>query len=210
MSLNDTKKTNDNIIEDEVLENNNNNEAGTENNTEECNSAEKEKSTAENEGAKVINDELKSLKGQLEAKSRKCDEYMDLLQRKAAEFDNYKKRTIKEKESLYSDAVADAVSSFLPVADNMERALLACSKEGDISSLREGVEMTFKQLNEVFKNFGVEEIKSVGKKFDPNVHNAVMHIEDDTYGDNEVIEEFQKGYKVKDKVIRYSMVKVAN
>lgn len=162
------------------------------------------------EDADTTTSELESVKAQLDEKSRKCEEYMGMLQRAAAEFDNYKKRTAREKEALYSEAVGDAVASFLPVVDNMERALDACSTEADSQSLREGVEMIFKQLKEVMKNLGVEEIKSKGEAFDPNLHNAVMHIEDEAYGENEIVEEFQKGYKIKDKVLRHSMVKVAN
>lgn len=158
----------------------------------------------------TCNLELDSLKNQLDEKNKQCAEYIDKLQRTAAEFDNYKKRTAKEKEALYSEAQGDAISEFLPVVDNMERALEACGKEGDVQSLREGVEMIYKQLKEIMKNLGVEEIKSRGEKFNPNLHNAVMHIDDDSYGESEIIDEFQKGYKMKDKVLRYSMVKVAN
>jgi len=97
------------------------------------------------------------------------------------------------------------------VADNLDRALKACQSENlDFNALKEGVEMVIRQFNEILNKLGVVEIKAVGEKFDPNMHNAVMHIEDDTVGENTIVEEFQKGYMFRDKVIRYSMVKVAN
>ncbi|MCX7842682.1 MAG: nucleotide exchange factor GrpE [Clostridia bacterium] len=154
-------------------------------------------------------DSVESLKEQLEAKSKKCDEYFNMLQRTMAEFDNYKKRTAREKTELYSEAVCEAVGAFLPVLDNLERAMNAAGT-AEANSLKEGVEMIFRQLKDVMKNLGIEEIKGVGEKFDPNLHNAVMHISDDSLGEGVVVEEFQKGYSYKDKVIRHSMVKVAN
>ena len=131
------------------------------------------------------------------------DKYLRLM----AEFDNYKKRSAKERENIYTDVRVDTVSKFLPVYDNLERALKA---ETSDEAYKKGVEMTFNQLLDVFKKLGVEEIESVGKTFDPNLHNAVMHVEDEALGENEIVEEFQKGFKVGDKVIRFSMVKVAN
>jgi molecular chaperone GrpE len=133
-----------------------------------------------------------------------------MLQRTAAEFDNYKKRTAKEMGSVYNDAAVDIVAAFLPVVDNIERAVQASSKEADAASLKEGIDLVFRQFKEVMAKLGVEEIKSLGEKFDPNLHNAVMHVEDPEYGESVIVEEFQKGYTLKDKVIRYSMVKVAN
>jgi molecular chaperone GrpE len=153
-------------------------------------------------------DEIKTL---LEQKSKQCDEYLNMLQRTAAEFDNYKKRTAKEKEALYNDAVSETVLAILPVVDNFERAMKAAENDSATNaSFKEGMELVYRQLKDVLKNLGVEEIKSIGEAFDPQLHNAVMHIEDDSYGDNTVVDEFQKGYALKDKVIRYSMVKVAN
>ncbi|MGE5613753.1 MAG: nucleotide exchange factor GrpE [Bacillota bacterium] len=154
--------------------------------------------------------ELEKAKLELDNKTRQCEEYFDRLQRTAAEFDNYKKRSIKEKEALYADAVADVVGAFIPVVDNVERALQAISLNDSAQSLKEGVEMVYKQFRDILKNIGVEEIKAVGEQFDPNFHNAAMHVEDDSVGKNVVVEEFQKGYIYKDRVIRYSMVKVAN
>lgn len=124
-----------------------------------------------------------------------------------AEFDNYKKRSAKERENIYTDVRVDTVTKFLPVFDNLERAL---KTETADEAYKKGVEMTFSQLTDVFRKLGVEEIESVGKPFDPTMHNAVMHVEDEQYGESEIVEEFQKGFRIGDKVIRFSMVKVAN
>lgn len=154
--------------------------------------------------------ELEKVKCELECKTKECSDYLDKLQRTAAEYDNFKKRSQKEKEALYIDAVSDVACAFLPVMDNMERAIKAMPDDTVSKNLKDGVEMVFKQLNETFKDIGVEEIKALNESFDPKLHNAVMHIEDEAYGPNTIVEEFQKGYIFKDKVIRYSMVKVAN
>ena len=136
-------------------------------------------------------------------KQNDTDRYLRLM----AEFDNYKKRSAKERENIYADVRVDTVSKFLPVYDNLERAL---STETADEAFKKGVEMTFQQLCDVFQKLGVEPIESVGQTFDPNFHNAVMHVEDEAYGEGEIVEEFQKGFKTADKVIRFSMVKVAN
>lgn len=154
--------------------------------------------------------ELRDAKSALEKSEKQCADYLDRLQRMAAEFDNFKKRSVKEKESLYIDAVSDVAGAFIPVMDNVERALKAISADESAQTLKDGVEMVFRQFGEVLKNLGIEEIKAVGEQFDPMRHNAVMHVEDESLGHNIVVEEFQKGYVYKDKVIRYSMVKVAN
>ena len=154
--------------------------------------------------------ELEGIKVQLDEKNKQCMEYFNALQRAAAEFDNYKKRTAREKEALYTESVSDVAAAFLPVIDSIDRAVEACSKESEAGSLKEGVELVCRQAKDVLKNLGVEEIKSVNETFDPNLHNAVMHIEDESLGQGIVVEEFQKGYIYKEKVIRHSMVKVAN
>lgn len=137
----------------------------------------------------------------------KYDELYDKHLRLMAEFDNFKKRTQKEKEELGAFATADTIEKLLPVIDNLERAISSIEEKNTFS---DGVEMVYKQLIEILEKIGVEKIESVGKEFDPNIHNAVMHIEDEEAGSNMIVEEFMKGYKFKDKVIRYSMVKVAN
>lgn len=131
----------------------------------------------------------------------------DKYLRVVAEYDNYRKRTAKEKESIYPEAKVAVVAAMLPVMDNLERALNAAKAE---DPLYEGVKMTLKQFEDAFKGIGVEEIKAVGEQFDPKFHNAVMHVEDENLGENIIAEEFQKGYKLGDRIIRYSMVKVAN
>lgn len=131
------------------------------------------------------------------------DKYLRLI----AEYDNYRKRTAKEKESIYPEAKVSVVNAFLPVLDNFERALAASTSD---EPFYEGVKMILKQFEEALKNIGVEQISAVGEKFNPNLHNAVMHIEDENYGESEIVEEFQKGYKIGDRIVRYSMVKVAN
>lgn len=154
--------------------------------------------------------ELDSARSELDEKKKQCAEYLDKLQRTAADYDNFKKRTTKEKEILYIDAVCDVAGAFIPVMDNVERALQALPADESAQCLKEGVEMVFRQFSEAMKTIGVEEIKAINEQFDPNLHNAVMHVEDEALGHNTVVEEFQKGYKYKDRVIRHSMVKVAN
>lgn len=136
--------------------------------------------------------------------------YKDKLLRLTAEFDNFRKRTLKEKETLFSDGRADCVQAFLPLVDNMERFMEASMDEPEDSPLRQGLEKVMKQLEDILKSLKVEAIPAVGEKFDPNVHNAVMHIEDSTIDDETIVEEFQKGYTIDGKVLRFSMVKVAN
>ena len=116
--------------------------------------------------------------------------------------------TVRENaEDIYADAKADALTAFLPVYDNLERALSTPTSD---EAYRKGVEMTMVQFNQTLEKLGITEIPALGEKFDPNVHNAVMHVEDESLGQNEVVEVFQKGFKLKDKVIRFAMVKVAN
>lgn len=131
----------------------------------------------------------------------------DQFLRLAAEYDNYRKRTAKEKEGLWTDAKADTVQAFLPVYDNLERAM---KQETADEAYKKGVEMTMNQLKEVFAKLGVTEIEAEGKPFDPNLHNAVMHIEDENLGENTVAQVFQAGFMLGEKVIRFAMVQVAN
>lgn len=131
------------------------------------------------------------------------DKYLRLM----AEYDNFRKRSAKERENIYTDVRVDTVTKFLPVYDNLQRAL---ATETSDEAYKKGVEMTFNQLREVMQKLGVEEIEAEGKSFDPAVHNAVMHVDDEAYGENVIVQEFQKGFKIGEKVIRFSMVKVAN
>lgn len=137
---------------------------------------------------------------------KQYDELYDKHLRTLAEYENYKRRTQKEKDETYQNAQADTISKLLPVLDNLERALLTEEE----SPFKDGISMIVKQLLETLEKMGVSEIEAVGKAFDPNLHSAVMHIEDEELEANVIVEQFQKGYMLKDKVIRYSMVKVAN
>ena len=138
---------------------------------------------------------------------QKVEELTDRLKRTMAEFDNFRKRTEKEKSSMYIIGAKDIVEKILPVVDNFERGL-AQAPEDD--AFADGMKMIYKQLISTLNDLGVQPIEAVGKEFDPNFHNAVMHVEDEEAGENIVVEEFQKGYTYKDFVVRHSMVKVAN
>lgn len=154
-------------------------------------------------------DELNLVKKQKEENIKlqeELDNTKDRLLRLTAEYDNYRKRTIKEKEGIYSDAYVDVLKEIVPILDNLERAITA---DGNIEDLKKGIEMTIKGCQDSFAKLGVEEIDTSGE-FDPNVHNAVMHIEDENLGKNVIAEVFQKGYKKDEKIIRHTMVKVAN
>ena len=131
----------------------------------------------------------------------------DSLLRLAAEYDNFRKRTVKEKEASYGNGKADAVAKMLPVYDNLERAL---NQETSDAAYKKGVEMTMAELVKIFTSLGVEIFGNVGDQFDPNLHNAVMHIENEELEENSIAAVFQKGFKIGDKVVRFAMVQVAN
>lgn len=152
--------------------------------------------------------ELEEAKKKLAETEEALSKQKDSLLRTAAEYDNYRKRTAREKESLYSDATADAVKEFLSVADNLERALE--QKDCTVEDLRKGVEMTQKQMLAALEKLGVTEMGSEGDPFDPQLHSAVAHIDDESLGENVVAKVFQKGYRIGDKVIRHAMVQAAN
>ncbi len=152
-----------------------------------------------NEDLKENNNE-ENLKQQL-------DEMTDRYKRLMAEFDNFKKRNSKERENLYQSLIGDIVTSILPAVDNLEKAVNTPTED---VNYKQGVEMVHKQLLDALANFGVEEIKSVGETFNPEYHEAVSSVQDDTLGEKVIKEEFRKGYKIKEKVIRHSMVVVAN
>lgn len=156
-----------------------------------------EESVSEENPNKVYEDKIEELE-------KKNYDLNDKYLRVVAEYDNFRKRSLKERDGIYADAYIDAVKEILPIIDNMERAEAYLSD--DASS--EGVKMIMNSFRQALEKMGVSEIET--KAFDPNYHNAVMHIDDESYGENEIIEVFQKGYKKGDKVIRYAMVKVAN
>ena len=144
---------------------------------------------------------------ELEALQKTLSEQEDKFLRLAAEYDNYRRRSQKEKESAWADSRAETAGAFLPVYDNLERAL---KQETCDEAYKKGVEMTMSQLKEVLSKLGIEEIPALGQTFDPNLHNAVMHVEDESAGENTIVEVFQAGFRNSEKVIRFAMVKVAN
>lgn len=170
----------------------------------------------ENDVKSELDDEFSKVENMLKEEIDKLD---DKLKRTMAEFDNFRKRTVKEKSSMYDDGVKTAIEKILPVLDNLERALLAADNTEGIeildkpdtnSGLHQGLEMTLRQFIEILNALGVKEIEAQGKEFDPKYHMAVAHVEDEGYESNTVIEVLQKGYMYKDKIVRYSTVKVAN
>lgn len=142
-----------------------------------------------------------------EAAEKLIKEEKEKYLRLAAEYDNYRKRTQKEKDSLYGDIKADTLRKFLPVYDNLERAL---KQQTEDEAYRRGIEMIMTQFENTMTALGVTEIAAQGEKFDPEKHNAVMHVEDESLGENEIVEVFQKGFAMGEKIIRFAMVKVAN
>ena len=179
-----------------------------------------EKADAENvEAAKESKDtekkkKIKKLESELAAKEKalseaeaRCTELDDKYTRLYAEYDNFRKRSAREKDAIYSDACADVLTAILPIGDILDRA---ASTEGDAEQVRKGLMMILKSFEETLGKLGVKEMDCLGKEFDPNLQNAVMHIEDESYGDNVVVEVLMKGYEKDGKVIRHAMVKVAN
>lgn len=152
---------------------------------------------------------LKKAEAEIEKLSAQLAEEQDKYLRLMAEYDNFRKRTAKERDGIYTDAYCDAVTQILPIIDNLERAVQYSSADPD-SPMAKGIELTIKSCVDALNKMGVYEIEALGKQFDPNLHNAVMHIDDEAFGENEVAEVFMKGYIKGEKVLRFSMVKVAN
>lgn len=151
--------------------------------------------------------EVKDNQEELNKLKEEYDELDDRYKRMFAEFENYKKRSQKEKEGIYGMITGDVVASMLPVMDNLQKA--AEAKSEDVG-YQEGVKLVYRQFAEALKSLGLEEIETVGKRFDPEFHEAVSHIEDNTKGEQEIVQEYRKGYKIGNKVVRHSMVIVAN
>ena len=158
----------------------------------------------DNKKGKKTDHEAKALKAELEAKEKALAEAEDKYLRLFAEYDNFRKRSAKEKEGVYADAYADCIGNILPILDNLERA----GKSENFEAVRKGLELTTKAFEDALSKMGITEVET--KTFDPSIHNAVMHVEDETLGEGEIVEVFQKGYKKGDKIIRFAMVKVAN
>ena len=176
-------------------------------------SGEQAAEAAADNGAKPDKKDKKAEKAEKKAEKKlsACEEQLnaerDRYLRLLAEYDNYRKRSTRERENIYSDALTDTVTKFLPVYDNLVRALEQSTAD---EAYRRGVELIMTQFNDILTKLGVTPIDALGQKFDPTLHNAVMHEEDAKKGENEIVQELQKGFKLGDKVIRFAMVKVAN
>lgn len=183
MNNEETNNSENNEVVEENVDNTNNDNV-------ESNEAEKDNIS---ESLEKANEELKELE--------------DRFKRMLAEFENYKKRTQKEKENIYGMVTGDVVMTMLPIMDNLEKAAEAKTED---TGYQDGVKLVSKQFADALKSLGLEEIETVGKRFDPQYHEAVSHVEDETKGEQEIVQEYRKGYKLGNKVIRYSMVIVAN
>ncbi|MDU7148665.1 MAG: nucleotide exchange factor GrpE [Clostridium sp.] len=151
-------------------------------------------------------DNMRKLKDENKKLNNEVEALKERLLRISAEYDNYRKRTTKEKEGIYTDACTDVLKEMIPVLDTLERAIAV---DGSVEDFKKGIDMTIKGFKGSFEKLGVEEIDATGE-FDPNLHQAVMHVQDESFGTNSVVEVFQKGYKRGEKIIRHTMVKVAN
>ena len=169
--------------------------------------ANKTEQTSEVQNEEVQEISIESLQTENEKLKAENEKYYEHLQRTVAEFDNYKKRVSKEKEKIYNLAVGDVITKFISVLDNLEKASIAESTD---EKLKEGVTLIHKQMADLFTGLNVEKIATVKEEFNPDLHDAVMHIEDKEFGDQEVVEELRSGYKMGDRVLRHAMVKVAN
>ena len=181
-------------------------EAGASEDTQEDSEQAEDNSSVEKEG--FFKKKKKDKKE--EAFKVKIDELEDRIKRQMAEFENFRKRTDKEKAAMFETGAKSVIEKILPVVDNFERGLAAVPENEKDSAFVEGMNKVYKQLMTELDNMGVKPIEAAGQEFDPNFHNAVMHVEDEEYGENIVVEEFQKGYTYHDAVVRHSMVKVAN
>ena len=166
----------------------------------------KKNETIENE-EEVQEVSIKDLNIEIEKLKSENEKYYEHLQRTAAEFDNYKKRVSKEKEKIYSLAVGDVVTKFIAVLDNLDKAVEA---ETTDPKAKEGFELIHKQMQDIFASLNIEHIATEKEKFNPEFHDAVMHVEDENFGDQEIVQELRCGYKMGDRVLRHAMVKVAN
>ena len=197
-----TEEVRDDVHTEEI-----NSEEKTVKPSEDKKSDKKSKKEKEKKNDEEKNDEEKKAEQAEQAVSEAMAALNDKYLRLCAEYDNFRRRSQKEKDSLYGDVKADTLLKFLPVYDNLVRALNTPTQD---EAFRKGVEMTMNQFNTTMEKLGVTKIDSLGEKFDPALHNAVMHVEDEEKGENEIVEVFQEGFRLGDKVIRFAMVKVAN
>ena len=196
---NDELNNPNNEIENNNVENNINNNTETENKNIDSTTVNGDDSANSNNKTEEV-----------DALTKATEEIKDLedrFKRMLAEFENYKKRTQKEKENIYGMVTGDVLTTMLPIMDNLEKAAEAKTED---TQYQDGVKLVSRQFAEALKSLGLEEIESVGKRFDPQYHEAVSHIEDETKGEQEIVQEYRKGYKIGNKVVRYSMVIVAN
>lgn len=190
----------DTVVDDEVI------------NESEETQADTEESKENADGEKLSGKEKrknKKLEAELEKLNETLSEEQDKYMRLYAEYDNFRKRSAKEREGIYADAYCDALTQILPILDTLERAAQFSTEDAE-SPMAKGLELTLKSFAEIMSKMGVCEIEALNKEFDPNLHNAVMHVEDESVGENTVVEVFMKGYKKGDKILRHAMVKVAN
>ena len=173
----------------------------------EAKSSETDKETEKSEDA---GKKEKAPEKKKDPKDEKIDELNDKLRRSMAEFDNYRKRTDKEKSAMYEIGAKDVIEKILPIVDNFERGLNTIPEDAKGTAFAEGMEKIYKQFVKTLDDLGVKPIEAVGKPFDPNFHNAVMHVEDENLGENVVAAELQKGYTYKESIVRHSLVQVAN
>lgn len=205
--MEDNKKMDEEIVDnaEETVEKN------AEEAVEEAEGKEENIETNENTEDSENKDDKKSFfKKKKDKKDEIIEELTDKYKRTFAEFDNFRKRSEKEKSAMYEIGARDVIEKILPVVDNFERGFNSVSDEEKATPFADGMDKIYKQLMKTLEDMGVKEIEALGKEFDPNLHNAVMHVEDDSLGDNEVAEVLLKGYMYKDTVVRHSMVKVAN
>ena len=214
-NVKDVEKTNDEVVKDTGNDNvtdksvidDNKNISKTEESTKE--DFEKKENVTKDNNDKEKSSKMKKSKKK-DKKDEKIEELQDRLVRNMAEFDNFRKRTDKEKSQMFEIGAKSVIEKILPVVDNFERALDAASEEEKETPFVQGIDKIYKHMMTTFEEIGVTPIDAVGKEFDPNLHNAVMHDEDEEMGENIISEQFQKGYMYKDSVLRHSMVKVVN
>ena len=192
-------------MEEKELEKENQETEASEEKEAKASETDKETEKSEDAGKKEKAPEKKK-----DPKDEKIDELNDKLRRSMAEFDNYRKRTDKEKSAMYEIGAKDVIEKILPIVDNFERGLNTIPEDAKGTAFAEGMEKIYKQFVKTLDDLGVKPIEAVGKPFDPNFHNAVMHVEDENLGENVVAAEFQKGYTYKESIVRHSMVQVAN
>ena len=176
---------------------------------EECANEAQDEAEVEEKTSGKEKKKLKKAEAEIEKLTAAVAEEQEKYMRLYAEYDNFRKRSAKEREGVYADAYCDALGQILPILDTLERAAQFSTEDAE-SPMAKGLELTLKSFAETMEKMGVKEIAALGEKFDPNVHNAVMHVDDESVGENIVVEVFMKGYKKGDKVLRHSMVKVAN